>query len=1038
MSERSGTVTFVFTDVEGSTMLLKQLGDRYGAVLAEHRRIVRDSFTAQGGEEVDTQGDAFFYVFSRAHGAATAAASAQQALAAHAWPDGVALRVRIGIHTGEPNVSDEGQYHGLGVHRTARIMAAGHGGQILVSQATASVLADDALPGIGFRDLGTHRLKDLDHPERIYQLDVAGLPTAYPPLRTEDDASSGTRRKLVIAGAVAAVAVAVVGVVAVVVRGESPGSLDQIDSNALGLVDARSGRITGEVPVGATPTSVAAGAGATWVTNLDAGTVSRIDSAKNIVVDTISVGTAPDGITIGGGAIWVANGLDATVSRIDPETNTVVQRIDVGNQPAGIAYTPGFVWVANRGDGTITKIDATSGRSVRRFPITANQLAYGDGDLWASDPTKNRVVRIEPATGSVIAEIPVGNGAAGVAYGGGSTWVANSLDGTVSRIDPTTNTVVAVRSTGDGPTAVAADSRGVWVSNQFGGTVVRIDPGTNDVTRRVAVGNRPQGIALKGGTLLVSVRQSGAGHRGGTLTVRMNRDLDSIDPAIAYDSTSWPVLRMTNDGLVAYNQVGGVAGTQLVPDLAVSIPTPTDGGKTYTFRLRPNIRYSNGKAVRPSDFRYTLERAFEIGKLPVPSYYSGIVGAARCQSHPKGCDLSRGIVANDETRTVTFRLLAPDPEFLYTLGLINAFVVPEGTPPKQAGTHPVPATGPYMIASYRPNHLLSLVRNPYFHEWSQAAQPDGYPDKIVFRIGGTPDGSANDVIAGRADAFSTSQSENPPSAGLLSTIQTRNASQVHSNPQPATIYFFLNTHVPPFDHPAVRRALNYAVDRLAAVGATGGPAVAVPTCQILPPEFPGYRPYCPYTLARSESGAWTAPDLARARALVAASGTRGMKVTVWSWKAIPGLGPLAVKLLRSLGYDASMKSWTDFRVIQDSRTKAQIGTLEWISDYPGPSGFFDAILTCRSFVTGPDNLNAAQFCDPKIDRQVAHAETAEEAGNRDAARVLWEGIDRQTVDAAPWVSLVNPKVVDVLSKRVGNYQYSPNGYGMLFDQLWVK
>jgi len=165
-----------------------------------------------------------------------------------------------------------------------------------------------------------------------------------------------------------------------------------------------------------------------------------------------------------------------------------------------------------------------------------------------------------------------------------------------------------------------------------------------------------------------------------------------------------------------------------------------------------------------------------------------------------------------------------------------------------------------------------------------------------------------------------------------------------------------------------------------------------------------------------------------------------MRITVWSWADLGGLGPYAVKLLQSLGYRASMKvrgGHGYFSVIGDSRTKAQIGTDEWISDYPAASGFFNPILTCASFLPdNPGNFNAAQFCDQGIDRQVEQALT-DQATNPDAARGLWESVDRQTVDQAPWVPLVNPKAVDVLSKRVGNYQYSPP-LGMLIDQLWVR
>ena len=306
---------------------------------------------------------------------------------------------------------------------------------------------------------------------------------------------------------------------------------------------------------------------------------------------------------------------------------------------------------------------------------------------------------------------------------------------------------------------------------------------------------------------------------------------------------------MTNDGLVAFDQTGGFAGTQLVPDLAVSLPTPTNGGTAYTFRLRPNIRYSNGRSVKASDFRATFERDYKIGKLPV-QYYDGIVGAAHCKKDRRRCDLSRGVVANDAARTVTFHLDAPDPDFLYQLALDFAYVLPAGTPPRETGTHALPATGPYMVARYRPNRLLKLVRNPYFHEWSKAAQPDGYPDDIVVRIGGTPDEAVDEVIRGKADAFSTAQSENPPSAARMDALTTRYASEVHTNPQAATIALFLNTRLPPFNNIDARRALNFAADRAAAVTALGGPEVAQTTCQILPPHFPGYRPYCPFSAGR--------------------------------------------------------------------------------------------------------------------------------------------------------------------------------------------
>ena len=187
MSElHGGTVTFVFTDIEGSTRLLERLGDRYAEALADHRRIMREAFAERGGRELDTQGDSFFFAFERARDAVAAAVAAQRALARHAWPDGEPLRVRMSVHTGEPVVGEEG-YVGIDVHRAARICAAGHGGQVLLS-ATTAALVTGALPsGVSSVPLGDVRLKDLAEPEQVVQLEIDGLPSTFPPLRAEQD-----------------------------------------------------------------------------------------------------------------------------------------------------------------------------------------------------------------------------------------------------------------------------------------------------------------------------------------------------------------------------------------------------------------------------------------------------------------------------------------------------------------------------------------------------------------------------------------------------------------------------------------------------------------------------------------------------------------------------------------------------------------------------------------------------------------------------------------------------------------------------------
>ena len=262
----------------GSTRLVKALGERYHGVLEEHQRILRAAFDEYHGREVDTQGDSFFVAFRRARDAVGAAVAAQRELAARDWPEGVEVKVRMGIHTGEPVVGEQ-RYSGMGVHRAARIAAVGHGGQILLSNATRELVGDDLSAGTVLRPLGRHRLKDIERPEAIFQLAAQGLPSRFPPLKTLGQTGwrrLGRTRTIAVAGAAFATGAAVV-IALVVGDGSGTARASSVAPNALGVIDTRNGGIAKQIPVGPAPGAVAATPDAIWVTNTDGNSVSRVD-----------------------------------------------------------------------------------------------------------------------------------------------------------------------------------------------------------------------------------------------------------------------------------------------------------------------------------------------------------------------------------------------------------------------------------------------------------------------------------------------------------------------------------------------------------------------------------------------------------------------------------------------------------------------------------------------------------------------------------------------------------------------------------------
>jgi peptide/nickel transport system substrate-binding protein len=1026
-------LTFLIADVRGWTVFTQERGDEAAARLARRfATLAREVVASRGGDVIELRGDEALAVFQSARRAIRAAVDLQVRFARETRDDPtLPLPVGIGLDAGEA-VRVEGGYRGGALNLAARLCSKASAGEILATQEVVHLARK--VDGVRYEDHGALELKGLAEPVRTVRVspdgeDPAAVMAPYAPVKPPEPMARRRpwplRSPLRIAATGIVVALIAAGIPFVLSKGGPP--LD-LGGNAVAILDAQSGDVVGAVDLDTLPGPIAAGGGAVWVADV-AGVVSRID-VQTHQVTPIPVGQDLSAIAYGDGAVWVTSAADGTLTRISPETNppSIVETIPVGAGPTGIAFGGGAIWVANRLDDTVVRV-TDNGEIDAVVPVTGSPsgLAYADDTVWVTNASDGAVSRIDAKTATLTDRISVGNGPGDIATGGGAVWVANRLDGTVSEIETDANRVIGLDPTGDGTTGITAGAGAVWVGSEGAGTITKLGgdsaPAVFDLDAAVV------DVALAGDQLWVSSRGSPTGHEGGTLTV-VARGISSLDPALMLES--W-LPTLLGNGLVGFKRVAGVDGSSLIPDLATSIPRPTEDGTSYTFQLRPNVVYANGDPVVASDIRRAIERAFV-----VKSFYTGelmgIVGADAC-FEATSCDLSDGIDV-DDTSTLTFHLVEPDPNFLFALAEPAAFPVPPGTP-DHVGNQPIVGTGPYEVDSYVPHEQLDLVRNERFDDWA-GDRPGPYADRIVVRLGVADGDFADEVAAGRADYVG-----NPPLIPPedLDALMTEHPELLHTYRRVGTFHFFLNTRLPPFDDVDVRRAVNFAVDRREVLERFPFPGSSI-TCQIVPPGSPGYRPTCPYTIDANPAGTYTARDLERAKDLVAAARVGGTNVTVWEFPAYVNDARYFVSVLDDLGFDAQLKVIDDpdkfFFYVFDSRNDVQTAGL---SLNGGPVATpEDALfpITCDAFVPAdPErNANAAEFCDPSIDRRIEHAREVQLADPA-AALPLWADIDHDVTEQAPWVALATPGWVDVVSQRLGNYEASPI-WGILLDQAWVR
>jgi class 3 adenylate cyclase/streptogramin lyase len=506
-----GTLTLLFTDIEGSTQLQHRLGERYQDVVREHRRLLEAAFDEHGGVVVDRQTESFFVVFTRARHAAQAAADAQQALAEREWPDGVQVKVRMGIHSGDPELHGD-RYVGLAVSRAARVCACAHGGQVLLSSSTRALMSDHDRTVL--RSLGSYRLKDFAEPEPISQLIVDGLPSQFPPIRTEAVSTRKTRLLLVAA----ALLLASLAALAIVVFTSGGGSVE-VGPTSLAVIDADSNEVTDAIDLGFKSNLIASGEGHVWVVDPTGTTLRKIDpQERRVTIFSLGVGAGdvPFGVAVGMGAVWVAvhRGTRHFVLEVGPEVGEGRNEIPYGEETAAPAFSRmqplavggGFVWALDAAGGSLWRIDPRAKRQRKLVEgLGGLSLAVGRDAVWVA--SSSGLTKIDPATGLVLSSERVGSEAfsesPSVALGADAAWFAASSRPTLSKIDPETVATSDTFTVGRGPSGVAIGEGAVWVANSRDGTVSRVDPEDGE-TETVELGAVPGGIVADFGAVWTS------------------------------------------------------------------------------------------------------------------------------------------------------------------------------------------------------------------------------------------------------------------------------------------------------------------------------------------------------------------------------------------------------------------------------------------------------------------------------------------------------------------------------------------------------
>jgi peptide/nickel transport system substrate-binding protein len=483
---------------------------------------------------------------------------------------------------------------------------------------------------------------------------------------------------------------------------------------------------------------------------------------------------------------------------------------------------------------------------------------------------------------------------------------------------------------------------------------------------------------------------SGGGKEGGSINISQSGFPDYLDPAISVTVTGIEPLNVVYTPLLTYARAEGTAGTKIVPGMAQSVPKPTNGNKTYVFKLRPNLHYSDGTPVKATDFEHALKKALGGGGgnelSGFSSFFEAIKGAKAYENGKNpNADIS-GVTADDKAGTITVTLDTPRGDFYNLIALDTLALTPASkTKFKNMTTSPPPGDGPYVIQNVKPGQSYDLVKNPKY----DLPLPKGHVDKIHTTVVASTQQQTQQVLSNTLDYM-----EDPPDTQLLPQVRSQASDRFKPQPTISTYYLFMDVTQKPFTDVNVRKAINYAIDKTAIARFYGG--LFKPGCTFLPEGMIGHPTTpCPYGDPNKPP---TAANLAKAKQLVKSSGMAGTKITVWTDDNHPldQIGTYYADVLNKLGFKASpkiIKKDVYFSTIGNAKTNPQTGVTDWFQDYPHPADFFQ-LLNGKS-IAPTNNPNYSKINDTKLNKGI---EKENAAPDLQAAAADWAKLDNYAVN----------------------------------------